>query len=113
MTNKIVVLSTCSDEKEGEKLARALLDERLAACVSLVPRIRSFYHWKGAIENAGECLLLIKTSREVFEPLCVALQKLHTYDVPEILAVPVVDGEPNYLNWLESNIRGGAEPASE
>jgi len=109
MTNKIVVLSTCADEKEGEKLARALLEERLAACVSVIPRMRSFYHWKGAIESASECLLLIKTSRELFEPLCLVIQKLHSYDVPEVLAVSAVDGEPNYLNWLESSIRGGTE----
>ena len=105
MTNKILVLATCSNEKEAGKLARALLDDRLAACVSVVPRMRSFYHWKGAIETADECLLLIKSSRELFEPLSAALRKLHSYEVPEVLALAVVDGEPNYLNWLDSNIR--------
>ena len=107
MTNKIVVLTTCANEKEAEKLARALLDDRVAACVSVIPRMRSFYHWKGTVESADECLLLIKSSRELFEPLSVALRKLHSYDVPELLALPVVDGEPNYLNWLDSSIRGG------
>jgi periplasmic divalent cation tolerance protein len=107
MTNKIVVLTTCADENEAEKLARALLDDRLAACVSVIPRMRSFYHWKGAIESADECLLLIKSSRESFEALSATLRKLHSYEVPEVLALPVVDGEPNYLNWLESNIRSG------
>ena len=63
MTDKIVILSTCANEQEAEKLARALLDARLAACVSVVPRARSFYHWKGAIESAEECLLVIKSSR--------------------------------------------------
>jgi periplasmic divalent cation tolerance protein len=107
MTNKIVVLTTCADENEAEKLARALLDDRLAACVTVIPRMRSFYHWKGAIESADECLLLIKSSRELFEPLSATLRKLHSYEVPELLALPVVDGETNYLNWLESNIRSG------
>ena len=108
MTNKIVVLTTCANEKEAEKLARALLDDRVAACVSVIPRMLSFYHWKGAIESAHECLLVIKSSRELFEPLTAALKKLHSYEVPEVLALAVVDGEPNYLNWLESSIRSGA-----
>jgi periplasmic divalent cation tolerance protein len=107
MTNKIVVLTTCANEKEAEKLARALLDDRLAACVNVIPRMRSLYHWKGTIESADECLLLIKSSRELFEPLSTALRKLHSYEVPELLALPVVDGEPNYLNWLESSIGSG------
>jgi len=107
MTDKIVVLTTCANQKEAEKLARALLDGRFAACVSVIPRMRSFYHWKGAIESADECLLLIKSSRELFEPLSAALRKLHSYEVPEVLALAVVDGEPNYLNWLESNLRSG------
>jgi periplasmic divalent cation tolerance protein len=107
MTDKIVVLTTCANQKEAEKLARALLDGRFAACVSVIPRMHSFYRWKGAIESADECLLLIKSSRELFEPLSAALRKLHSYEVPEVLALSVVDGEPNYLNWLESNLRSG------
>jgi periplasmic divalent cation tolerance protein len=107
MTNKIVVLTTCANETEAEKLARALLNDRLAACVNVIPRMRSFYHWKGTIESADECLLLIKSSRELFEPLSAALRKLHSYEVPELLALPVVDGEPNYLNWLESSMGSG------
>jgi len=106
MTDKIIVLSTCATEEEAEKLARALLEERLAACVSVISTMRSFYHWKGAIESAPECLLVIKSSRELFEPLCAALQKLHSFEVPELLALPVVAGGVNYLNWLESNVRG-------
>jgi periplasmic divalent cation tolerance protein len=107
MTDKIVVLTTCANEKEAGKLARALVDGRVAACVSVIPRMRSFYHWKGAVETADECLLLIKSSRESFEALSAALRKLHSYEVPEVLALAVVDGEPNYLNWLESSIRSG------
>jgi periplasmic divalent cation tolerance protein len=105
MTDKIVVLSTCATEKEAEKLARSLVDQRLAACVNVVPRARSFYRWKGAIEAADECLLVIKSSRELFGPLCAALETEHPYDVPEVLALPVVEGETNYLNWLQTNLR--------
>jgi periplasmic divalent cation tolerance protein len=107
MTDKIVILSTCSDEQEAERLARALVEARLAACVSVVPRVRSFYRWKGAVEDASECLLVIKSSRPLFAELRSALEKAHSYEVPEVVAIPVVDGAPNYLNWLHENL--GAE----
>ena len=109
MTDKIVVLSTCASEEEAARLARSLVDERLAACVSVVPRIRSYYRWKGAIESADEFLLVIKTSRPLFPALSTALQKAHSYEVPEVIALPVVDGSPNYLDWLESNIGSESE----
>jgi periplasmic divalent cation tolerance protein len=105
MTDKIVVLSTCATEDEAEKLARLLLEQRLVACVSVVPAMRSFYHWKGAIETAGECLLLIKTSRERFADLCETLEKAHSYEVPEVLALPILAGAANYLEWMGKQIR--------
>lgn len=106
MTDKIVVLSTCATEEEAEKLARSLVEARVAACVTTVPGARSFYRWQGVIEAAGECLLIIKSSRERFEPLCKALGSLHAYEVPEVLALPVVDGAPGYLQWLEDQLAG-------
>ena len=105
MTDKIVVLSTCATGEEAEKLARLLLDERLAACVSVIPAVRSYYHWKGAIESTGECLLLIKTSRKLFADLCRTLQQAHSYEVPETLAVPIVEGSLTYLDWMDQNLR--------
>ncbi len=107
MTDKIVVLSTCASEAEAERLARALVSAELAACVNVVPQIRSFYRWKGALESAAEFLLLIKTSRSLFNALNVELQKLHPYEVPEVIALPIVAGSENYLNWLGQNLRGG------
>lgn len=104
MTNKIVILSTCASEEEAERLARLLVDARLAACVTVVPRLRSFYRWEGAIESAEECLLLIKSSRECFESLRCRLEEAHSYQVPEVLALPVIEGASNYLNWLDQNI---------
>jgi periplasmic divalent cation tolerance protein len=109
MTDKIVVLSTCSTEEEAERLARLLLDARLAACVSVIPRIRSFYHWKGAVESADECLLLIKSSRELFDSLRARLEGVHSYEVPELLALPVIEGAANYITWLDASLRGGTE----
>jgi periplasmic divalent cation tolerance protein len=105
MTGKIVVLCTCASMEDAERLARALLSGRLAACVSVVPGMRSFYHWQGGIEDSTECLLLIKTSREAFAELSAAIEKIHPYEVPEILALPVVAGAPNYLQWLDSSLR--------
>ena len=107
MTDKIVVLSTCATREEAEKLARVLLDQRLAACVNVIPGMRSYYRWKGAIESAEECLLVIKSSRELFASIGAVLEKEHSYEVPELLALPVLEGATNYLNWLVANLRSG------
>jgi periplasmic divalent cation tolerance protein len=104
MTDKIVIMSTCATEEEAERIARALVDARLAACVSIVPRVRSFYRWKGAVEDSAECLLVIKSSRRLFDSLRAAIEKAHSYEVPEVVALPIVDGAPNYLNWLHDNL---------
>lgn len=104
MTDKIVVLCTCGSAEEGEKIARALVEKRLAACVNIVPEVRSVYRWKGAIEEAGEWLLLIKSNRELFEKLRAELASLHSYEAPEILALPIVDGSESYLNWMEAEL---------
>ena len=104
MTNKIVVLSTCGSQEEAERLAREVVERRLAACVNVIPRVASFYRWQGKLESAEEWLLLIKSTRERFEDLKNALEKAHTYELPEVIALPVVDGSANYLNWLESNL---------
>jgi periplasmic divalent cation tolerance protein len=104
MTDKIVVFSTCATEEEADKLARALVEARVAACVTIVPAARSIYRWQGAIEVAAECLLIIKSSRPLFDRLRTSLEKAHAYDVPEVLAMPVVDAAPNYMNWLEGQL---------
>src|SRR6185436_11118687 len=110
MTDKIVVLSTCATEAEAEKVARALIDARLAACVNVIPRMRSYYRWKGEVETSEECLLVIKTARPLFGQLRAVLEKGHTYEVPEAIAVPIVDGAENYMNWLQANLRQEPEP---
>jgi periplasmic divalent cation tolerance protein len=111
MTDKIVVLNTCASEAEAERLARLLLDQRLAACVSIIPRLRSLYRWKGAVESSEECLLLIKSSRALCDRLCAAIEKEHSYAVPEVLALPVLAGAGPYLDWLTANLQEG--PAAE
>lgn len=105
MTDKIVVLSTCGSEEEADRIARLLVERRLAACVNVLPNIRSVYRWKGAVESAAESLLLIKSNRAQFDALRAALEGAHSYELPEALALSVVDGSPAYLEWLDANLR--------
>jgi periplasmic divalent cation tolerance protein len=104
MTDKIVVLSTCASADEAEKLARALIEQRLAACVNVIGGVTSYYPWRGNLETAAEWLLVIKSSRARFDELRAALEKQHSYEIPEVIALPVVDGAPNYLNWIDTNL---------
>jgi periplasmic divalent cation tolerance protein len=101
MTDKILVYSNCGTAEEARRVARALLEARLAACVNIVPGVLSIYHWQGAIEEAAEWTLVIKTKRELFAGLCAELRRVHSYVVPEVIAVPVVDGHAEYLDWID------------
>ena len=105
MTDKIVVLSTCASPEEAEKVARALVEKKLAACVNILPAVRSIYRWKGAIEDDQETLLLIKSSRALFGELRAEIQKLHSYEIPEAIAIPIVDGLERYLEWMADALR--------
>lgn len=104
MTDKIVVFTTCGSTEEAENLARQLVETHAAACVNLLPQIRSFYRWQGKIEDATEWLLVIKSSRAKFDEVRRLLEAAHSYEVPEVLALPVLDGSPGYLAWLESEL---------
>ena len=105
MTDKIVVLCTCPSAEEAEKIARLLVEQRLAACVNIVPGLRSIYRWKGQVEDAGEWLLLVKSRRSLFDQLRAAVERVHSYEVPEVIALHVVDGAPAYLEWLEHEVK--------
>jgi periplasmic divalent cation tolerance protein len=107
MTDKIVILSTCGSEEEAAKVARLLVEERLAACVNVVPRVSSFYRWEGKIESGEEWLLVIKSSRRFFQQLRATLEQAHSYEVPEVIAIAVEDGAPGYLSWMDANLRNG------
>lgn len=104
MTDKIIVLTTCGSEEEGRRIARGLVEKRLAACVNLAGGVRSVYRWKGAIEEDAEHLLIIKSRRDLFERLCGELQALHSYELPEVVALAVVDGSEAYLGWLDREL---------
>ena len=105
MTDKIVVLSTCASSEEAERIARTLVEKKLAACVNVLPAVRSIYRWKGAIEDDQETLLLIKSSRALFGDLRAEIQKLHSYEIPEAIAIPIVDGLERYLEWMADVLR--------
>jgi periplasmic divalent cation tolerance protein len=98
------VLTTCAKASDAEKLGRALLERRLAACVSIVPGVRSLYHWQGRIEDDAELLLLIKTTAEAVEALKATLAEIHPYDVPEMVVLTIDDGSESYLAWLDANV---------
>ncbi len=101
MTDKIVVLSTCDSEERARGLAHALVDRSLAACVNIIPGARSIYRWHGKVEDAEEWMLVIKSRRDLFAALKETLAAQHSYEVPEVIALPVVEGSEAYLAWLD------------
>jgi periplasmic divalent cation tolerance protein len=106
LTDKCLVLVTCGSTAEARRIARAVVEERLAACVNILPgAVASIYRWKGKMESARERLLLIKTSRKRLAKLRAAVKRLHSYDVPEFIAVPIVAGSRAYLAWLDESVR--------
>jgi periplasmic divalent cation tolerance protein len=95
-----VVLVTAPDTECGERLARTLVEERLAACVNLVPGIRSFYRWEGRVQDDAEVLLVVKTQEGRGAALAARVQELHPYELPEVLELPAVGGSDAYLDWV-------------
>ncbi len=105
MTDAIVVLVTAPGVDEAARIARALVEERLAACGNVVPGVRSIYRWQGKIEDQPEALLLLKTTRARFEALRERVLDLHPYDAPEVVALPVEAGSAPYLAWIDGETR--------
>ena len=101
-----VVLVTVSSREEAEKIASALLADRLAACVNIVPGVTSHFWWQNKIDQADELLLVIKTRLAAVKALTEMVKQNHSYTVPEIIALPVVDGSEDYLNWIEKEVQG-------
>ena len=101
MVQAVVVLVTCGSEEEAVKIAHSLVEERLAACVNLISPVRSIYRWEGKIWDEKEWILIIKTQKKRFEELEKKVKSLHSYSVPEIIGLPVVEGASSYLKWLE------------
>jgi len=98
---KRIVFITASSQEEAARIAKALVAEKLAACVSIVPSVRSIYMWKGEVCDEGEVLMIAKTSQARFSALAERVGSLHSYDVPEVIAMPIVDGLQPYLEWMD------------
>ena len=105
MAETLVVLTTCPDPDSADRIARRLVEDRLAACVNRLAPVRSTYRWQGAVEDAEEYPLLIKCTRERYAALEAALREQHPYEVPEIVALPVVAGWGPYLRWVDNETR--------
>lgn len=98
--NEIVVFITAPKEEEAEKIARALVEAKLAGCVNILKNVRSIYTWEDKIEDEREVLMMVKTKKDLFGPLEQKVKGLHSYSVPEIIAVPILEGSADYLRWL-------------
>lgn len=105
MTDKTLVLSTTDSRDQARRIAEALVDRKLAACVNIIPKITSIYRWKDKVQEAEEWLLLIKTDRSAFERLRAALKELHPYELPECIAVAIDDGSEEYLKWISDSMK--------
>ena len=112
MTDKILVLTHCATLEEATRIADALVEARLAACASIGAEVASVYHWRGAVEHAREHPLTLKSRRDLFSRLCEELKRMHSYEVPEILAIPCVDGAPEYLAWMDAELAQPGKAAS-
>lgn len=103
-TDYIIVFITAPGIEEGKKIGKALVEERLAACANIVPGITSIYRWEGKLESSDEVLLIIKTMKNFFEELKERTLRLHPYSVPEIVAFPIIEGNPSYLKWINESL---------
>jgi periplasmic divalent cation tolerance protein len=105
VTDKLVVLVTCGSAREAERIVRSLVETRLVACGNILRSpARSIYRWKEKIESAWEFLLVVKTSRRRFPEIQAAIKRLHSYEVPEIIALPIAAGSQAYLSWLSESV---------
>lgn len=110
MTDKVVIMVTARSRRECRKIARKLIDEKLAACVNITQPVQSVYRWEGKVTQDKEFLMFIKTTRELFPEVRTEISLIHSYHTPEIICLPIIDGSRNYLQWLGEVVRKPAEP---
>jgi len=101
----IIIFITTSNKKEAEKIAKALLKNKLAACVNILDRVKSIFRWQGKVDQANEALLIIKSHRKKLSKIIKLVKSLHSYEVPEIIAVPISGGYKPYLKWIDESLR--------
>jgi len=104
MEKKVIIFTTTETEKEAEKIADALLEDRIAACVNIIPKIQSRYWWQGKIEKSEETLLLIKTKENLVSQVEERIKSLHSYECPEVVAIEISEGSADYLDWIEQTL---------
>ena len=111
MTDKVVIFVTAASRHEGMHIARHLVETKLAACVNISHPVESVYRWEGKIADEKELLLIIKSTRELFPEIEAEISKIHSYQTPEIICLPVIDGSRNYLQWVSDSVKsaGGRE----
>jgi periplasmic divalent cation tolerance protein len=102
-SKEIVCFITAPNEDEAVNIARTLVEGRLAACANIVKNVRSIYSWQGAIEDDAEVLMIVKTRKDLFHKLSEKVKETHSYEVPEVIALPIIDGSEEYLNWLRES----------
>jgi periplasmic divalent cation tolerance protein len=102
-TQYIIVLVTSKDKKEASKIANGLLEAKLVACANIVNGVRSVFWWQGKIDSSNEVLLVLKTKKTLFKKISAKVKSLHSYQTPEIIALPIVNGSEDYLNWIKSS----------
>jgi periplasmic divalent cation tolerance protein len=105
MTDKRIIFTTAGSREEARKIANALVERKLAACVNIVPQIESIYRWEGKVESAEEWLLIIKTNFSAFDRVRDTIKELHSYDLPECVSISVDDGSAEYLKWIGEEVR--------
>jgi len=101
-TSAIIIFITASSSEEAQNIATALVEEKLVACVNIIPQIRSIYWWEGKVCQDDEVMLISKTKQSLFTLLMDRVKALHSYEVPEIIAFPISEGSPEYLSWIEN-----------
>lgn len=107
MTDKRIVLTAAASEEEASKIARHLVERRLAACVNIVPQVASIYRWQGKVEEAHEWLLMVRTTAAAFGQVRDAIAELHSYELPECISLTIEDGSPVYLQWIAESVSAG------
>ena len=99
----IIVLVTARDHAEAQSIAQGLLTDKLIACANIVDNVQSLFWWKKKVDQSREVLLILKTKKTLFRKICTKVKKLHSYDTPEIIALPIMDGSADYLKWIRSS----------
>jgi periplasmic divalent cation tolerance protein len=102
----VVILITASIDEEAERIANKLLTQRKAACVNIIPKVRSLFWWKGELDSADEAVLIVKSKASLVDEIVSLVREAHSYEVPEVIALPLIGGNPDYLNWMSDELGG-------